>query len=238
MKLALADPNLSFRQGIVAAVRKAFPEADIFQADSGLKALRFIHSHPVDVLLCGLVLPELDGIGLLEGINQLRQRPRIMVLTQITNETILGRTIGLGVDYYMLKPVEPSLVCRRLCEMLEGPREHTPIPQTAPDCEEILRELGLSSRFGGYQYLVCAARMVQAEPQRLQRVTTDLYPAVAERFGKTAGNVERSIRYAIDLIWSRNSSLALANCLNAEQATLREKPGNRAFLSMLIEARR
>ena len=53
-----------------------------------------------------------------------------MVLTQITNETILSKTIGLGVDYYMLKPVEPTLVCRRLREMLDSygfPGDDTPI---------------------------------------------------------------------------------------------------------------
>jgi len=238
MILALADPNPVFRQGVAAAVRKVFPDADIFQADSGLKALRYIRSNPVDVLLCGLVLPELDGIGLLEGISELRQRPRVMVLTQITNETILSRTIGLGVDYYMLKPVEPTLVCRRLREMLKEPREIVPEAYTPPDCEEILRELGLPSRFSGYQYLVCAVCMAREEPWRLNRVTVDLYPAVAQRFGKTACNVERSIRYAIDLIWSRNSLTVLADCLKAEPACLRERPGNRVFLSILLDARR
>lgn len=236
MTFALADTDSNLRMLLSSAMSRRFPEADILQFQSGKAVLRTIRTRAIDAMVCALVLPELDGIGLLEEMKPLRKRPRVMVLTQVTNETLLTRTLNLGADYYMIKPVDPPLVCKRLGELLcDAPK---PINEPLPprDCAQILTELGLPARFSGYQYMLCAVELSREDPTRLARITTDLYPCAGERFGKSAANVERSIRYAVDLIFSRNSTLALSNCLCIEKNQLRQRPGNRAFLSMLANA--
>lgn len=240
MTFALADTDSSLRTLLSNAMSHRFPASDILQFEDGKAALHSLKTQAIDALICALVLPELDGIGLLEELQPLRRRPRVMVLTRVTSDAILTRTLRLGADYYMIKPVDPGLVCRRLSDLLSEPSAApiapaVPATPTAPrDCAQLLSDMGLPSRFGGYRYMLCAVEMLRKEPELLSHLTTELYPRVGKHFGKSSDNVERSIRYAIDLIFSRNSALALSNCLNIDEYQLRRRPANRAFLSMLL----
>lgn len=237
MTFALADTDNSLRTLISNAMSRCFPASDILQFEDGKAALRSLKTQPIDALVCALVLPELDGLGLLEELKPLRKRPRVMILTRVTNEAILSRTLRLGADYYMIKPVDPALVCRRLGDLLCEPAQAIEPPAAERDCAQLLADMGLPSRFGGYQYLLYSVELLRREPRLITQLTTELYPHVGRHFGKSAANVERSMRYAIDLIFSRNSTLALSNCLNVDEYQLRQRPGNRAFLSMLLGPR-
>lgn len=238
LKFAIVDTDRNLRTVISTAMGRAYPRAEVLQFQDGRAALQTLETQPIDALLCALILPELDGLGLLEAIRSMRRRPRVMVLTQVTNEQILARTLTLGADYYMIKPVEPTLVCRRLGELL-GEKAEAPAPRDQPkDCVQMLSEMGVPARFAGYHYLLYGVELARRNPQYLNRLTTELYPLIAERFGKRAANVERGIRYAVDMAFSNNSRLTLADSLNVDECQVTQRLTNRAFITLLANAKR
>lgn len=238
LKFAIVDTDRNLRTLISMAMGRVYPKADVLQFQDGRAALHTLETQPIDALLCALILPEMDGLGLLEAIRPMRRRPRVMVLTQVTNEQILARTLTLGADYYMIKPVEPALVCRRLGYLL-GEKAEKPAPRSLPkDCAQMLSELGVPARFVGYHYLLYGVELARQNRQYLNRVTTELYPLIAERFGKRASNVERGIRYAVDMAFSNNSRFTLADSLNVDECQVTRRLTNRAFITLLADAKR
>lgn len=237
LKFAIVDADNNLRRLISLALNRIYPNANVLQFQDGKTALQALKTQPIDALLCALALPELDGLGLLEAIRSLRNRPRVMVLTQVTNEQILSRALALGADYYMIKPVEPLLVCRRLGELLNE-QPNVPAPRALPkNCTQMLSEMGVPSRFAGYHYLLYGVELARQNPQYLNHMTTQLYPLIAECFGKRPANVERSIRYVVDMAFSSNSSFALSNCLNVDEYQLTQRLTNRAFMTLLVNAK-
>ena len=99
------------------------------------------------------------------------------------------------------------------------------------------RALGVPARFAGYHYLLYGVELARRNPQYLNRLTTELYPLIAECFGKRPANVERSIRYVVDMAFSSNSSFALSNCLNVDEYQLTQRLTNRAFMTLLVNAK-
>ena len=237
MKFALVDTDKNLQTLISTTLSRDYPKADVLSFQDGRTALNTLKTQRVDALLCALVLPELDGLGLLEAIRSLRNRPRVMVLTRVTNERILQQTLRLGADYYMIKPVEPAVVSRRLGELLSEKPER-PAPRCAPrDCMQMLAEMGVPSRFAGYHYLLYGVELARQNPQYLNHLTTELYPMIVARYGKRPANVERGIRYAVDLVFSSNTPFTLSNSLNVDEFQLTERLSNRAFMTLLANAR-
>ena len=220
MKFAIVDTDRNLRTVISTAMGRAYPRAEVLQFQDGRAALQTLETQPIDALLCALILPELDGLGLLEAIRSMR------------------RCCALGARYFMIKPVEPTLVCRRLGELL-GEKAEAPAPRDQPkDCVQMLSEMGVPARFAGYHYLLYGVELARRNPQYLNRLTTELYPLIAERFGKRAANVERGIRYAVDMAFSNNSRLTLAASLNVDECQVTQRLTTRAFITLLANAKR
>ena len=238
MKLAIVDTDKNLGNSVSTALSRVYPNAVILQIRNGREALHTLKTQCIDAMLCGLVLPELDGLGLLEAIRTMRHRPRIMVLTQVTNERILARTLTLGADYYMIKPVETAIICKRMAELLDEKETAVPPRTQFMDCAQMLSELGIPTRFAGYHYLLYGIELARQKPEYLERITTRLYPSIAERFGKRPENIERGIRYAVDMAFSRNKWPALSERLDIDESQLTCRPSNRVFMTLLVNAKR
>ena len=116
-----------------------------------------------------------------------------------------------------------------------------PLPQAAAPaaCGEqissVLLALGMPANLKGFQYLVEAVRLTVLEPGYLTRLTTSLYPAVAERFSATASTVERAIRHAIDATWQRGRVEQINQFFGCRVACREEKPTSGELIAMVSE---
>lgn len=95
-----------------------------------------------------------------------------------------------------------------------------------------LGELGITPRYLGSSYLCYAVCLAVERPERLTRVTKELYPAIAAHFGTTCPCVTRNIRTAIDVAWTlkRSALQALA------PYPLNDKPTAAQFIAILAAA--
>ena len=68
----------------------------------------------------------------------------------------------------------------------------------------LLYPLGITPRYTGYYYTICAVELATTDPSHLILVTKYLYPTVAAQFSSTASRVERNLRHMAELAWRTN----------------------------------
>ena len=119
IKVAVADFDKDFADGLCLYLRQSAKIDVVGCVHDGLEVASLIKNNDVDVLVMDLVLPTIDGIGVLERINrmQLNKRPHVLIVSSVLNETVTSYSNSYGVEYCMLKPVNYDALIDRITMM-------------------------------------------------------------------------------------------------------------------------
>lgn len=230
LKVLIAEENEEFRCALAENMRGLY---HVRTCRNGSEALELLHSFLPDVLVLDLLLPELDGISLLQSAASTGIRPAVLATTRYCSDYISDALNVLGVGYLMMKPCDVhATVCRvaDLSQRMNGPLFSSLDPGTA--ASNLLVALGIPTKLHGYAYLREAVLLMAQKPG--QSITKELYPAVGKRCGATGAQVERSIRAAIMAGWSGGDRQLWKIYFGA--AGVSARPTNGAFICRLAEA--
>lgn len=216
------------------------------EAANGVEALQRLPECPSDVIILDLIMPQMDGFGVLEQVQRIppEQRPRVIALTALGREDFIARALRLGVNYYMVKPVEMSQLMDRVrdsARQMEGVCEEPPELPTPPSpnvddrMSNIFLSLGIPAHIKGYQFLREGVRLVIEQPDRINRITKELYPSIARRYATSPSKVERAIRHAIEVAWSRGRVESLNRAFGCRVAIPEDKPTNGEFIALIAD---
>lgn len=216
------------------------------EAANGVEALQRLPECPSDVIILDLIMPQMDGFGVLEQVQRIppEQRPRVIALTTLGREDFIARALRLGVNYYMVKPVEMSQLMDRVrdsARQMEGVCEEPPElpPPPSPNVDDrmsnIFLSLGIPAHIKGYQFLREGVRLVIEQPDRINRITKELYPSIARRYATSPSKVERAIRHAIEVAWSRGRVESLNRAFGCRVAIPEDKPTNGEFIALIAD---
>ena len=216
------------------------------EAANGVEALQRLPECPSDVIILDLIMPQMDGFGVLEQVQRIppEQRPRVIALTALGREDFIARALRLGVNYYMVKPVEMSQLMDRVrdsARQMEGVCEEPPElpPPPSPNVDyrmsNIFLSLGIPAHIKGYQFLREGVRLVIEQPDRINRITKELYPSIARRYATSPSKVERAIRHAIEVAWSRGRVESLNRAFGCRVAIPEDKPTNGEFIALIAD---
>lgn len=103
------------------------------------------------------------------------------------------------------------------------------------DVTDIIHEIGVPAHIKGYQYLREAIMMSVREPAMISSITKVLYPTIAKRFQTTPSRVERAIRHAIEVAWSRGRMETLDALFGYTVNTGKGKPTNSEFIALIAD---
>lgn len=103
------------------------------------------------------------------------------------------------------------------------------------DVTDIIHEIGVPAHIKGYQYLREAIMMSVQEPAMISSITKVLYPTIAKRFQTTPSRVERAIRHAIEVAWSRGRMETLDALFGYTVNTGKGKPTNSEFIALIAD---
>ncbi len=216
-------------------------------AGNGKEAYELIKETEPDAVLLDMVMPELDGIGVLKKLRSahLPKKPVIIVYSISTLVRTVETVLGLGADYYLLKPQSPERVCDTIREFAQ---KKEPRAVTAPDVNsenknydletivtEFIHELGVPAHIKGYQYIRSAIMMVVENMDLLNFITKQLYPDIAKAYNTTASRVERAIRHSIEVAWSRGKPETMNEIFGYTIHTGKGKPTNSEFIAMVAD---
>lgn len=219
---------------------------------NGVEAWELIKTHEPDLLILDLVMPNLDGLGVLERLNArlTSPRPKVIVLTAFGQESLTHQAMSLGVDYFVLKPFDLEILGKRIRQLISDP---TPAPRSAAgnqptlvqttsvglnlgvEVTNMMHQIGIPAHVKGYQYIRDAILMVVEDVTLLGAVTKELYPMIAKKYDTAPSRVERGIRHAIELAWERGHTETLKRIFGYSLNIERQKPTNSEFIALLAD---
>ena len=248
VRVVVADDNAQLQGMIAEYLRQQSGIEIVGVASNGLEALRLVQAELPDVLICDMIMPQMDGYGVLEQLASMRlaKRPGVIALTALGRDDFITRAINLGACYYMVKPFDFSILAQRVFETageLELADAISSRLKKDGGGEENLEErianlfltVGIPAHIKGYQYLREAVKMVIDNPDLMGRITKELYPGIAHRFGTTSSKVERAIRHAIEVAWNRGRIEALDEAFGRNVCSLDDKPTNGEFIALVSD---
>jgi two-component system response regulator (stage 0 sporulation protein A) len=177
-------------------------------ASDGVSAISMISGLEPDIVLLDLIMPNLDGLGVLEWAagGNAAKKPSFIVFTAIGGDIVVQKAMELGAEYYMMKPVDTDILLTRILQ-ISGERQGADgccaPAASAPDrmeqiITELIRAIGVTPNLAGYSYLREAVMMAAEEPERLNSVSRSIYTELARNHNTNVRIVDRAIRCAID----------------------------------------
>lgn len=205
-----------------------------------------------DVLILDIIMPHLDGLGVLERLRDmnLNPQPKIIMLTAFGQENITQRAVQLGASYYILKPFDMEVLANRIRQLVGVQTTSSTSAATFTksnvvplgkgknldaNITSIIHEIGVPAHIKGYQYLREAITMVYNNIEILGAITKTLYPAIAEKFKTTPSRVERAIRHAIEVAWTRGNIDSISHLFGYTINISKSKPTNSEFIAMVAD---
>ena len=240
IKLLIADSSEDFRSVLRDALENESDFEVVGAAADGLEAVQKAAETRPDVLIMDVVLAKLDGLTVLQRLNDREEgaRPQVIILSGFAADHILADVSALGAKYYMLKPCDMPTLMSRIRGLAAGAKKAV-AEVKADDLEtvvtEIIHEIGVPAHIKGYQYLREAIILVVNDMDTINAVTKVLYPEVAKRFGTTPSRVERAIRHAIEVAWDRGDLEVLQKFFGYTVSNIKGKPTNSEFIAMIAD---
>lgn len=242
IKILSADDNKDFSELLKEFLQTQEDFELVGMAANGLEALEMVQEYTPDVLVLDVIMPHLDGIGVLEKINELNlsPKPKVIMLTAFGQENITLRAVELGADYYILKPFDFSVLATRIRQLAGGMKASQYIAVAKPKSLDvavtnIIHEMGVPAHIKGYHYLRDAILEVIEDINLLGAVTKELYPMIALKYQTTPSRVERAIRHAIELAWDRGNIEMMTKFFGYTINLERGKPTNSEFIAMVAD---
>lgn len=238
VRVLVADDNEMLRE-MLAGVLNCDPRIEVVGvASNGVEVMEMIREKSPEVVVCDIVMPQMDGFGVLEQVTNEASAnpPRIIALTALDRGDFISHAVDLGVSYYMVKPADTSYLIQRILKLAETQAKAAPASEpsiSSKDSNEqavarMLMQMGMPTHLKGYRFLLYSVLLTMADPSRLGAITRNLYPAVAQHYNTTASRVERSIRHAIENTWARGTVHNFA-------PRLVDKPTNCEMIAFLTE---
>ena len=201
-------------------------------AADGREVLAGLRGSAVEVLLCDILLPGLDGFALAEAVRDGGVGCAVVFLSAFLSGAAARRAGEVGAADYLLKPCDTVYLLRRLREAARGAK---PRRDCAPEIAAALRAFGIPPHLTGYAFLAEALMRAAEDRTWLRGVTKVLYPELAEQFASTPECVERAIRVAVEKAWiPRNEERRRAYFGDAFDS-FEKAPTNARFLAIVTE---
>jgi len=267
IEVLLADDNREFANLLSEYISEQEDLSVAGVAYNGEEVMEMIEEKGIvpDVLILDIIMPHLDGLGVLERLRELNldPAPKIVMLTAFGQENITQKAVQLGASYYILKPFDMDVLVNRIRQLAAGPvpqvssgssggtlssissqmRKRPSLlsskPQGKPNLDasitNIIHEVGVPAHIKGYQYLRDAITMVYNNIELLSAVTKTLYPAIAEKYRTTPSRVERAIRHAIEVAWTRGNIDSISHLFGYTINISKAKPTNSEFIAMVAD---
>lgn len=260
--ILIADDNADFTATLVDYLDKESDMEVIGIAKDGKEACEMVANTEPDILLLDVIMPYLDGLGVLEKIQtmNLSKMPTCIMLSAVGQTKITQKAISLGAEYYVVKPFDIEVLVKRIRDI----KNYEPTPtSTTENCyimketktkyieideinkknqenlealvTNVIHEIGVPAHIKGYQYLREAIMMVINNIDVINQITKQLYPEIAEKYHTTPSRVERAIRHAIEVAWTRGKNEAVESIFGYTISASKGKPTNSEFIAMIAD---
>ncbi|WP_138295922.1 MULTISPECIES: sporulation initiation factor Spo0A C-terminal domain-containing protein [unclassified Clostridium] len=217
---------------LIGAMTSALEATQVFdvigQAFDGRAGLELVLKTRPEYILLDLIISELDGIAVLQKLYERTEDylPKVVVTSMLPDGRFTQHLEALGCRLIEKRPFDVQKLADKILLLTMIPQERV---------SRIILQVGVPASIKGYQYLREAILLAMDERDISTLITTKIYPAVAKKFNTTPGNVERSIRNAIEVAWKKGNLEAIDSLFGYTIEENRGKPTNSEFIAMVAD---
>lgn len=232
IRVVIADDNKDIVEGMLTYFH-SHPQIEIVAtASNGHTCIKMIEQYKPDVVLLDNVMPQLDGLAVLELIAtykaQQHQDVKFIMCTAFAREEIMQQAVRYGATYFISKPFAFDQVERKILQCADNP----PSVSMTQQVSRLLSACGIASHLKGYLYLQEAIVLVYQNRHTLNAIMDEVYLPIANKHGVTKQSVERAIRSAIQKIWAQEPLPQEMQTLFSATAP---KPSNSTFIATIVD---
>ena len=258
LSIAIADDNRQTLSLLGEILEKEDGIRVVGKADNGEDAYNMIVRTNPDIVLMDVIMPRLDGISVMEKVKnntQMKSCPSFIMVTAASSQDVTEDAFRLGANYYIMKPFSKDVLLDKINRVSKSRSKNVPASGTPgerkvipyldkaaymeqnleTDVTQMLHEIGIPAHIKGYQYLRDAIIMSVQDPEMLSSVTKILYPTIAKKHQTTASRVERAIRHAIEVAWSRGKMETINALFGYTVSGGKGKPTNSEFTALIAD---
>lgn len=252
LNIAIADDNERMLQLLDQIVSSDEELQVVGKAGNGEDLIEIIKEKEPDVVLLDIIMPKLDGLTVMDRVNHAPElkTPAFIVISAVSQEKMTEDAFELGAEYYILKPFDNDTVVNRI-KRVRTRQQHSYSKakkgnayesqkaymerNLETDVTNIIHEVGVPAHIKGYQYLRDAIIMSVNDMEMLNSITKILYPTIAKRHQTTPSRVERAIRHAIEVAWSRGKMDTIDELFGYTVNNGKGKPTNSEFIALIAD---
>ena len=250
VNVAIADDNERILDMLGEIIEQDQDLNLIGKADNGEDIYHLIKEKKPDVVLLDLIMPKMDGLSVMEKVNmdeQITKRPEFIIVTAVGQERITEDAFRKGASYYVMKPFHNDMILSRIKDAGNGERKNSSESESRNAVSkkqeynletrvtDMIHEIGIPAHIKGYHYLRDAIIMAVDDMDVLNAITKVLYPTIAKMHHTTASRVERAIRHAIEVAWSRGKLDTLDELFGYTVSNRKGKPTNSEFIALIAD---
>ncbi|HEY5561771.1 MAG TPA: sporulation transcription factor Spo0A [Clostridiaceae bacterium] len=253
IQIVIADDNREFRDILNEYLNNQTDMEVIGAARDGVEACEMIYAKQPDIVVLDIIMPHLDGLGVLEKINSkhMEKKPQTIILSAVGQEKITHSALELGAEYYIVKPFDMEVLVSRIRQLqstensavirsnasysFNSKQKESSSNSLEEEVTSILHELGAPAHLKGYQFLREAIMMATVDLNVINSITKLLYPSIASKFMTTPSRVERAIRHSIEVAWSRGNTNNINSIFGFTVNITKGKPTNSEFIAMVAD---
>lgn len=239
VRVVVVDDN----DAVLKGVKRYFSNNELINVvksfNNGKDSLDYLlnNSNEYDMVIMDVILPQMDGIRILEEMNLKKINKKIIVLSSFKDDYTIRKVQMLGANYFMLKPLTESVLEERIMDIVNQKDEIMLAKNGKIELEvsTLLHEMGIPSHIRGYKYIREGVLILYSSDDVVTLVTKEVYPQIALKYETTPSRVERAIRHAIELSWARGDLKLMENIFGNSVDFDRSRPTNAEFLTAIAD---
>lgn len=252
LKVAIADDNENMLK-ILEKVLGDEQDLDVVgTATNGEDTLSIIKKTEPDVVLLDIIMPQLDGLTVMEKVRNdknIKKTPAFIIISAIGRESVTEDAFNMGAAYYIMKPFDNQVLINRIRYVKTSRNKHEKQNSNVftqdnvaisdrnleADITNIIHDIGIPAHIKGYQYLRDSIILSVKDNDVINSITKILYPTIAKKYQTTASRVERAIRHAIEVAWNRGNTDTLNDLFGYTISNGKGKPTNSEFIALIAD---
>lgn len=240
IRVLMIDDNVRLIDAVKEYFKNSKEVSIVLEAHNGLEGFEIIKNHQeeFDLILLDLIMPKKDGIYVLEQMQENGIDKKVIVETSYNASEAIREVSEYGVSYFILKPFELEDLKQRIQDTMKKKVDKNIDfynSNLQVSISKMLHDLGIPSHIKGYQFLRDAVHLIFENPDLIGGITKELYPELANRYDTTVSRVERAIRHAIEVSWTRGDLKLMENIFGHSVDIDKAKPTNSEFIVTIAD---
>ena len=253
-RVLIADSNLVEAKKLAKELALKMEIVEV--VSDGIRALEAITEYKPDVVVLDIMMPMIDGLGVVEKCRERLTEdeiPSFIMTTFIGTQKLIECINHMDIDYCIMKPFQTEILFHRIEQITrlkymnqkvqyygkKSKEEQKAFPSTSYDIRQdvtkIIRDLGIPAHIKGYQYIREGIIMAIEDINMMNYITKLLYPSIAKKYRTTSSSVERAIRHAIEVAWNRGKVELLEEMFGYTISAGKGKPTNSEFIALIAD---